>query len=789
MQHAVLDLGGAALVPELGADVAAGTAGHVQLVLVTVMAVGALPHQLAVILHDLDLAVVTADLAVVALGVQLGVHDVLIDELHDPDDRGQIILHIGHFHIADGAAGAELLEIALELQLGESIDLLGHMDVVGVGDIVAVGDARNDAEALLQALGELVGGGFQRGAVQAEVDVGIGLPLGAGIVHVLHDLQGKGLGSRVGVALAGHILAAFVQARVTQADGGVAAVEQLVDGLALFQAGQSTVLPQDGGGVGQGALQAVVTAHEGFMAQVQALIEDLPELVKVTAGGQGHVHQVDGDHALVETAVVLGLARFVVLGIGHVVPAVAGTVGGQEAAAAHAGVHVAVALGLALGQLVFPHLLLADVVGNHPLGGALGGQLGQVEIGSAFPDVILFQHVDQLGEGGGDPDAGLILDALIPLAEHLLDDDGQVGLQALVIPGLVQVHEDGDEGSLPVGGHEGDHLVLDGLYAALDLFPQAGFHDLGKLLLTRIDAQFLHLGLGVTADLLAADVHEGSQMGQADALAAVLVGCHLGDDLGGDVAGRGEGVRLFDQRTGNDGAVLQHVVQVDQVTVVHVLGKIVRIMEMDDAIFVGLDHLRRQQHTHGQVLGDLTGHIVTLHRVDGGVLVGVFLLDFLVVALDQCQDAVIGGVVGALEALDIPVGDILAGHLMGTGFHDGVFHQVLDLLHVHGMVASGADFLHLVRNADDLLLGQTLVGRHDVVRLADCRDDLGNVENDLAAVALDDLHGDSPSMILWQAPLAGGAVSDMARKYYNMYISPLASKPILPYPTGKVKGK
>ena len=47
MQHAVLDFGGAALVPELGADVAAGAAGNVQLVLVAVVALGALPNQLA----------------------------------------------------------------------------------------------------------------------------------------------------------------------------------------------------------------------------------------------------------------------------------------------------------------------------------------------------------------------------------------------------------------------------------------------------------------------------------------------------------------------------------------------------------------------------------------------------------------------------------------------------------------------------------------------------------------------------------------------------------------------
>ena len=38
MQHAVLDLLGAALIPELGADIATGAAGNVQLVLVAVAA-------------------------------------------------------------------------------------------------------------------------------------------------------------------------------------------------------------------------------------------------------------------------------------------------------------------------------------------------------------------------------------------------------------------------------------------------------------------------------------------------------------------------------------------------------------------------------------------------------------------------------------------------------------------------------------------------------------------------------------------------------------------------------
>ena len=493
MQHSILDLGGAALIPELGADVAAGAAGDIQLVLVAVVTLRALPNQLAVLLHDLDLAIVAADLAVVTLSVQLGVHDVLIDELHDLDDGLEVVLHVGHLHIADGAARGQLLELALKLQLGEGVDLFRHMDMVGVRDIAAVGDAGHNAEALLQALGEFVGRGFQWRAVQAEINIVLALPLGAGIVHMLHDMQRKGLGGRVGVALAGHILAALIQARIAQTDRGIAAVEQLVDRLALLQAGQCAVLPQDGRGIAQRALQAVVAAHQGLMAQLKALVKQLPELVKIAAAGQCHIHQIDRDNALIEAAVIFGLAVLV-------------QIGGQEAAAPHAGKAMAFAVGI---DLVLQHLLFADIVGHHPLGGALGGQLGQVVVGLALIDVVILQHIDKLGEGGGDPDAGLVLDALIALAEHLLNDDGEIRLQALIVTGLVQVHKDRDERCLTVGGHQRDDLILDRLHTALDLLAQALFNDLGEFLLAGVDAQILHLCLDIAADFLAADVNKG----------------------------------------------------------------------------------------------------------------------------------------------------------------------------------------------------------------------------------------------------------------------------------------
>ena len=176
MQDPVLDLLGTALIPVLGADITAGTSCHVHLALVGVAALGADPDQLVVILLNFDLSIVAADLSVVTLGVQLRVHDVVVNELHNFQHGVDVVLHIGHLHIADGPAGGQLLEFRLKAQLGKGIDGLGHMDMVGVGDVALIGNAGDQAEPLLQALGKLVGGGFQGRAVEREVDVLLLLP-------------------------------------------------------------------------------------------------------------------------------------------------------------------------------------------------------------------------------------------------------------------------------------------------------------------------------------------------------------------------------------------------------------------------------------------------------------------------------------------------------------------------------------------------------------------------------------------------------------------------------------
>ena len=229
-------------------------------------------------------------------------------------------------------------------------------------------------------------------------------------------------------------------------------------------------------------------------------------------------------------------------------------------------------------------------------------------------------------------------------------------------------------------------------------------------------------------------------MGQADRLPAVLVGGDLRDDLGRDVAGGREAVGLFNERTGDDRAVLQHVFEVHEVAVVHVLGIIIRVVEMDDACLMRFDNLLRQQHPARQVLGDLARHIVALHGVDGGVLVGVFLLDLLVVRFDQRENLVVGRVGLADQRARVAVGDVVFRNLICPVRHDLMLDEVLNFLDGQRAVHRLARQLHALGDAADLHRRQPVGFFHNVICPCDGGDDLHNIEDGFRAVAFDNLH-------------------------------------------------
>ncbi len=294
-------------------------------------------------------------------------------------------------------------------------------------------------------------------------------------------------------------------------------------------------------------------------------------------------------------------------------------------------------------------------------------------------DVVFLQNVNELRERRRDVNAFFVFDALHALTQHFLDDQRQVVTRRRVLY-LVQVHEHGHKRRLAVGRHERDNLVLDGLHAFFDFAAYAHFRHFIGFFLGVLHAHGVELFAHFPARLVARHLHEWRQVGQGDALTAVLGAGHLGDDLRRHVAGGREAVRLFDHRFRDDGAVLEHVLQIDEAAVVHVLGEVVRIVEVNDSLVVGFHDFRRQQEPLRDVLGHLAGHVVALDAVDKRVFVGVFLLDFLVVALEQRHDLLVGGICLPNERPLVPICDIIVRDCEIAVTHDFVFDEVLDFL-------------------------------------------------------------------------------------------------------------
>ena len=228
-----------------------------------------------------------------------------------------------------------------------------------------------------------------------------------------------------------------------------------------------------------------MTALQCTMAQIQALIKDTPESIFVLICGKRNVNEIDCDNTLIETTIVFRLT-VIIFGVCNVIPAITGTVRGQEASATHAGIHIAVSFCLTFGQLVLTHFLFADIIRNHATCSTFCGHLCKIVVRLSFFDVIILQHINQFRECGSDVDTGFVLNALVALAKHLLDTHSKVVLQNLILPCFIQIHEYSDERSLSVGGHKSNDLILNRLNAGTHFFTKAAVNNFVALILCQI---------------------------------------------------------------------------------------------------------------------------------------------------------------------------------------------------------------------------------------------------------------------------------------------------------------
>ena len=181
------------------------------------MTIGTFPDELAVlVLTDLYLAVVAASLTEIALGVKLGVHYVVVNEFHHAEDCVKIVLHIGHLNVGDRAAGRELLELCLKLELLKRVDRLGYVNVIGVGNVILIGYALDYAKSLLQAFCKLVGRRLKGRAVKRVVNILRRLPLCRVGVEKLHYLKSESLALGLGKLLTRERKHALPKTRVAE---------------------------------------------------------------------------------------------------------------------------------------------------------------------------------------------------------------------------------------------------------------------------------------------------------------------------------------------------------------------------------------------------------------------------------------------------------------------------------------------------------------------------------------------------------------------------------------------
>ena len=128
---------------------------------------------------------VAADLTVVALGIELGVHNVVVDD-------------------------------SLERKLCERIDRLGNVYVVGVGDVIFIGNTLNDTEAVLQTLSKLVGSALKRSAVERVIDILSRLPLSGVLVELPHNFKAELLTLVLGELLSVERVYALPKSRIAE---------------------------------------------------------------------------------------------------------------------------------------------------------------------------------------------------------------------------------------------------------------------------------------------------------------------------------------------------------------------------------------------------------------------------------------------------------------------------------------------------------------------------------------------------------------------------------------------
>ncbi len=594
------------------------------------------------------LARVTTVVALVDRSVGAVVGDALVAVVPDILEPLEVVLHVGILAVADESATRDGWVGHLEVQFRIWIHLLLHVEVETVGIISLIGDIFDLPEFLEVESAEAIAQVLARCAVEAETVAGFGFPSVDCLAEDFDNMQRFLLKLEVvvNVALGVERVDRFVQTDVAEADGGTAVFEDLGNGIVRIEANAAGALHiEDGCNAGFDVFESCNAGVECATSELQAFTQDFEEALFTAIGLDRYAWQVETHHSEVVAALVLLLA--------------VALIGAEEAATAHREFERA-------GDL--DGLLVVEDVGIHPLARALEGELLDVVVWIFGLAVEAFaDRKNQLREDGRLATFAEAADAVV--------EDGS--LNQFGLPALAESKAEGHEGGLPVGGVERVDLIFEGLEGVVTLLLSER-HGVG---LGIINAPVL-TGRKVLV-VAGGDVGGQDFVDAVDRGAAVNVAGNLSDDLRGDSGGSGNGFGRLYLGVAHLEALSEHALEIDEHAVEHrEEGRVVQVVVMQVAGFVGVHDVLGQHVLLGVVLGDDTSEQIALSWDHAGVFVGIFMEQLGVALADEAFDFTtelahaLAGDITVVAIFDVGPRKFFVGSL-----HELVLHERLNFGH------------------------------------------------------------------------------------------------------------
>ena len=193
----------------------------------------------------------------------------------------------------------------------------------------------------------------------------------------------------------------------------------------------------------------------------------------------------------------------------------------------------------------------------------------------------------------------------------------------------------------------------------------------------------------------------------------------------------------FDKLAVHNSAVIQHITDINQAAVKNRLDKIIGIVKMQHALFMGLRDFFWQHNALGQILRNLAGNQIALSCCHGGVFIGVLLHNILIAIANQGKNRFVSSVGLADQSTLVTVDDIGLSKLKFALIHQAVLHHILNIFYQE---AHAITLLHMLGNFLDFILLDSIFGIYGCICLLNSDNYLATIKIYCGAIALNDLH-------------------------------------------------